>query len=149
MISPTPPAPAGDPPRRATYGYAQVLAFNVECPACGAVDCVRQRRRVKRTSHFNQVRSRWQCPSCRRVFAIGLAIWPVRRAGNRPRGGGGPVDTIPTRIQVMAILNRLGLSPSVTRGWHDPVNLVCRCSDETHPRPDCLLHGSDCAEDAS
>ena len=48
----------------------------------------------------------------------------------------------------MAILNRRGLSPSVTRGWHDPVNLVCRCSDET-PRPDCLLHGSDCAEDAS
>src|SRR5262245_19799030 len=141
----TPPAPPSNPPRT-SYCYARVLAFNLQCPACGTVDAVRQvagrRSRVKRQSHYDWLRSRWRCPSCRRWFAIGLAIWPVRRAGNRPQGGGWPVDTMPTGIQLAENLGLHGLSFSATRGWHDPVNVVCFCGDGDHV-DDCPLHDSE------
>ena len=47
------------------------------------------------------------------------------------------MDTIPTRIQVMAILNRLGLSPSVTRGWHDAFVALA------HDAPAIMLYAPD------
>jgi hypothetical protein len=62
------------------------------------------------------------------VFAVGLAIWPVRRAGNRPRfGDGRPVDTIPTRAQIAELNELYGLTREQSRGWREPVNLICNC----------------------
>ena len=75
-----------------------------------------------------------------RVFAVGLALWPVRRAGNIPRPDGRPVDTIPGHLQ-RADLNELyGLIPTKSRGWRGPANLICTCPayDGEHA-PGCAL----------
>lgn len=96
-------------PRRT---FARVVGFDVACPNCGTVDCVRSASGLpwwKGTRQFDTWRSRWRCRSCRRVFAVGLAIWPVRRAGNRPRGGGRPVDTVPGRTHLLQLQEAYGL----------------------------------------
>lgn len=90
------------------------------------------RLRWKKQSNFDSWRSRWQCRSCRRVFAVGLALWPVRRAGNYRRDQR-PVDTIPTKDNLRGLLQRY------SRGWNEPVNLACACVGED--ATDCLLHG--------
>jgi hypothetical protein len=62
------------------------------------------------------------------VFAVGLAIWPVRRAGNRPPyGDGRPVDTIPSRTHAEPLRELYGLVRAQSRGWREPVNLICNC----------------------
>ena len=119
------------PQRRRTF--ARLTAFDVACPECGTVDCVKHGRPWwKRKTNFNPWLSRWRCRSCRRVFAVGVVFWPVTRAGNRPRERR-PVDTIPTKRELY------GLREIVDRGWTEPVNLACEClGDDTG---NCPLHG--------
>ena len=114
--------------------FARLTAFDVACPNCGTVDCVSSLRPWwKRKANFDPWRSRWRCRVCRRVFAVGVVLWPVSRAGNRPREGR-PLDTIPTKQEL------LGLRQVAERGWGDPVNLACTCAraNEGHA-PDCPL----------
>jgi hypothetical protein len=59
-------------------------------------------------------------------------LWPVRRAGNRPRESR-PSDTIPNTQEL------LGLRLIADRGWGDPVNLTCECGDGP-ASPACPLH---------
>ena len=130
----------GPPPRRT---FARVTAFDLACPNCGAVDCVRTASGLpwwKGTEHFNRVRSRWRCRACRRVYVVGLALWPARRSGNRPRGGAIPPDTIPNRAQREQLWLAYGFVRTKTRGWNDEVNLVCTCRsvDDDHA-PFCPL----------
>jgi hypothetical protein len=118
-------------PRRT---FARLTAFDVACPTCGTVDCVSaQRPWWKRKTNFDPWRSRWRCRTCRRVFAVGVALWPVTKAGGRPRERR-PADTIPTTPEL------LGLQLAAERGWNDPVNLTCECrgTDSTL----CALHGA-------
>jgi hypothetical protein len=132
------PAPA--PPRRT---FARVVGFDLACPNCGAVDAVRSASGLpwwKGTKCFDWWRSRWRCRACRRVFAVGLVLWPTRRAGNRPRGGGQPVDTVPSTVQAGSLQLVYGLVRTQTRGWYDPVNLICTCASDDHRHaPDCPL----------
>jgi hypothetical protein len=113
--------------------FARVSVFDLSCPSCGAVDSVSSRRPWwKRKANFDPWRSRWRCRVCRRVFAVGVVLWPVSRAGNRPREDR-PVDTIPSKQEL------LGLHLAVERGWGDALNLTCECigTDSTA----CALHG--------
>ena len=71
-------APA--PPR---HTFARVVGFDVACPNCGAVDAVRSASGLpwwKGTKCFDWWRSRWRCRACRRVFAVGLVLWPTPRS---------------------------------------------------------------------
>jgi hypothetical protein len=107
------PAPA---PRRT---FARVVGFDLACPNCGAVDAVRPSSGLpwwKGTKCFDSWRSRWRCRSCRRVFAVGLVLWPTRRAGNRPRGGGQPVDTVPSTAEAGSLRLVYGLVRTQSRG---------------------------------
>ena len=116
-------------PRRT---FARLSAFDVACPQCGTVDSVSCLRPWwKRKTNFDPHRSRWRCRTCRRVFAVGLALWPVSRAGNRPREAR-PTDTIPTKQEL------LGLQLVAERGWGDPINLVCQCVGSNSSA--CVLH---------
>jgi hypothetical protein len=65
-----------------------------------------------------------------------LALWPVRRAGNVPRPDGRPVDTIPNEFQRFDLNELYGLMRSQSRGWREPVNLICNCPafDGEHAR---------------
>jgi hypothetical protein len=108
-------------PQPSRRTFARLSAFDVACPNCGTVDCVQQGRLWwKRKTNFDPWRSRWRCGVCRRVFAVGVVLWPVSRAGNRPREGR-PADTIPSPQEL------LGLLQVTERGWNDPVNLTCTC----------------------
>ena len=128
------------------HTFARVTGFDLACPNCGAVDAVRSPSGMpwwKGTRAFDGWRSRWRCRSCRRIFAIGLVVWPTRRAGNRPRAGGRPVDTVPTSVQGAQLAQVYGLVRTQSRGWYEPVNLICSCEgangrDEDHA-PDCPL----------
>lgn len=125
----TPPAT----PSSTRRTFARLTAFELSCPDCGAVDVVSfQRPWWKRKTNFDPWRSRWRCRSCRRVFAVGLAIWPVRKAGNRPRESR-PVDTIPTKQEL------IGLRLAHDRGWAEPVNVQCECLPGDSGN--CPLHG--------
>jgi hypothetical protein len=109
-----------------------VNGFDLECPHCGVVDCVHFGRPWrKHQKHFDGWRHRWKCRACRRVFAVGLAIWPVRRAPS-PRGHR-PVDTIPTRSELH------GLRLAYDRGPDDPTNIACDCFGTD--TSECALHG--------
>jgi hypothetical protein len=123
---------SGTQPIRRTF--ARVAAFDVACPRCGTIDCVSSARPWwKRKTNFDPWRSRWRCRVCRRVFAVGVVLWPVSRAGNRPRESR-PLDTIPTKQEL------LGLLQAADRGWSDPVNLICTCaSEDRRHAPDCPL----------
>jgi hypothetical protein len=123
--------PRGQGSRRT---FARLTAFDVACPQCGTVDSVSSLRPWwKRKANFDPWRSRWQCRRCRRVFAVGVVLWPTSRAGNRPREAR-PPDTIPTPQEL------LGLQLAVKRGWGDAVNLTCECMDGGSS-PDCPVHG--------
>jgi hypothetical protein len=127
-----PGASRGHSPRRT---FARLTAFDVACPQCGTVDSVSSLRPWwKRETNFDPWRSRWRCRRCRRVFAVGLALWPVSRAGNRPREAR-PADTIPTKQEL------LGLMLVADRGWGDPVNVTCECV-EGASSPACPLHAT-------
>jgi hypothetical protein len=113
--------------------FARVTSFDLACPVCCAIDSVSCLQPWwRRKANFDPWRSRWRCRRCRRVFAVGLALWPVRRAGNRPREAR-PADTIPTKQEL------LGLMLVCERGWGDPVNLACACVDG-QSSPGCPLH---------
>jgi hypothetical protein len=113
--------------------FARVTGFDLSCPRCGVVDSVSSLRPWwKRKSNFDPWRSRWRCRSCRRVFAVGVVLWPVSRAGNRPREAR-PADTIPTPQEL------LGLQMVAERGWNDAVNVTCECVDGLSSA-DCPLH---------
>ena len=127
---------------RATF--ARPVAFDLACPHCATVDSIGRGRRPWKTSgHFNPVTSKWRCPTCRRSFVIGLAIWPVRRTGNRQRGVARPADARPTLEQMGELRQLYGVVRQQTRGRGDPVNLVCQCLDRDDFKADCPVHGSD------
>lgn len=98
--------------------FARPEAGRNECPRCGYLDqwytpgpvrgqvgnpAARLAKRPNRSkgsaaagrsaSGWNPLTSRWQCPSCRMTFQVGLLFWPVLR-------GGGQAPSIP-RDQVV------------------------------------------------
>jgi len=136
-------SPSNQPYVRASYRspqpqrrrfFARLTSFDLQCPECGEVDVVRHTPpwwRRKKT--FDGWRHRWRCRACRRVFAVGLAIWPVSRAPS-PRGHR-PFDTIPTRSELH------GLRLAYNRGPDDPTNIACDCFGTD--TSECALHGED------
>ena len=73
----------------------------------------------------------------------GLVLWPVRRAGNRPRDrwNGHPPDTRPSLRQIMAMRQLLGFVGQQSVGWYEEVNVICVCGAEgdADHAPECPL----------
>jgi hypothetical protein len=122
-----------------TAAAAQTLLRTLDRLRLGVSTLWRRRLRALRPTGAEAPEAlRWvaasvECCGCRRVFAVGLAIWPVRRAPS-PRGHR-PFDTIPTRSELY------GLRLAYDRGPDDPVNLACDCFGTD--TSECALHGED------
>jgi hypothetical protein len=123
------------------------MVFALECPDCGTVDLVRDGGRRWRSPNFNPVTRRWMCRHCRRLFAIGLAVWPVAHTGNRPRRGNRqppwPPDTQSKPEHWPALRQLYGaVRQPARRGAL--VNLMdCPCLDRDDIDPACPFHGPD------
>lgn len=137
--------PAPKPvPRR--YVFARPVAFDLECPRCGAVDVARRHHPWwRRRENFNAVTRRWRCRTCRQIWAVGLALWPVRRTGNRQKGPVRPADVRPKPDQLPELRELYGIVRRQPRGRGDPVNLVCHCL-ERDVDPACPFHGWDASQ---
>ena len=150
--------------------FARVDRFTCECPRCGqliqahfdrssgiSVGEVRrkeaQRKTIKlRGRHltYNPLTSRLTCPRCRRLFAVGLLLYPVQERSRQQQ----PQDTQPTYKQLLALRQLQGggfLVNTPIRG-RDSVNLAvqgtCTCTlvgrwDALRVRPSstCPVHG--------
>lgn len=87
--------PRLNPPPVGDRFFARVLSARLECPRCGFLDQFGpasrsrgdrgnpERRRKGRTPlGWNPVTGRWQCPSCRMTFVLGILAWPVASGGS-------------------------------------------------------------------
>lgn len=129
------------------YVFARVLAFDVECPSCGTIAKVRGGGRRWRSPNFNPVTRRLACRSCRRLFAVGLAIWRVARTGNRPGRGRqrqpAPMDCQPKPEQLAALRSDYGLVRQPPHRRATPINLIgCPCLDREDVDPACPFHSA-------
>lgn len=146
--------------------FARVDRFTCECPKCGQVlvatferiGDVRRRlvqssrpvgKNRKGTPLYNPVTQRLICHRCRRVWGIGLLIYPIAAKSMSYQ----PYDTAPTWQQLRAI-RQLGNGTALTepiRGT-DSVNILiehtCECVIEgsaeapiTVYSPTCPVHG--------
>jgi hypothetical protein len=143
---PTKPVASAQMPR--PYVFARATAFSLECPYCGAVDVVRgSGGRRWRSPNFNPVTRRWQCRQCRRLCAIGLAVWPVAPTGNhlrREARGLGPLDADPKPGQVKRLRELHGIVRRSAHQRNGPVNLMgCPCLDRDDVDPACPFHSPD------
>ena len=125
--------------------FARPISFDLECPHCGSVDSIgRSRRPWKTFGHYNPITSKWLCPTCRRLFKIGLAIWPVSRTGNRQRGIARSADTIPSERELQSLRQLSGIVRVQSRGRGAPVNLIaCPCLDRDDFDPACPFHAGE------
>jgi len=137
--------------------FARVDRFVCECPACGHLihayfdhpakvrrqEAQRKRPSAPRRHVYNPLTSRVCCPLCRRIWAVGLILYPVaRRAPSKQ-----PTDQKPTYRQLLALRQYAGgiLAEQVRQG-DDAVN-VAICADCTCPdsygawAPACPIHG--------
>lgn len=154
------PRPPNLPPDRF---FARVDRFVCECPFCGVIIHANfaeklsriqqqqvQRQRTKRALElgrspdrgralqFNPLTSRLCCPSCRKVWAVGLVLYPVagQKAGRQPE------DQRPTWQQLLELRQLAGgvLGDGVISG-EEPVNLAvesaCTCEVD---RAGCPVH---------
>lgn len=128
------------------YVYARVAAFSLECPSCGAVDTIRTGGRRWRSANFNPLTCRWFCRSCRRLFAVGLAVWPVAPTGNRSQRWAMPLDCQPKPDQFSALrqLHNRALVRKTPRRCRDSINLMdCPCLDREDIDPACPFHAAE------
>jgi hypothetical protein len=123
------------------YVFARPVAFDLECPDCGTLDVVRAGR-GRWSANFNEITHRWMCRGCRRLWMIGLAVWPLRRTGNRQRGPARPLDVRPTDKQLLDLPQLYGVVRQQRYRRGAPVNLVgCPCLDRDDLDPACPFHG--------
>ena len=101
--------------------FARVRRAELACPHCGALDELGPA--CKRWHKGTQT---WRCPSCSRVYAIGLVLWE-QGEGVKSRG---PEDctftledceSLRSSRQSVAVMQAEG---SCARKPHDPVNLL-------------------------
>lgn len=148
--------------------FGRIDRFTCECPRCGEI--LRAHFSGKPVSHvrraeakkdrptpakgegakpadvtvYNPLTQRLQCTRCRRVFAVGLLLYPVGSHAAAQQ----PYDTKPTWQQLLAIRqlsNAAYFVDKPIRG-RDSVNLavdgVCICKDGRIDRV-CAVHGWD------
>lgn len=147
------PRPAPLPAARRVF--AHVRAFDVACPACGAVHVVtgagrpgtvirhkRARDQRRTQGGYDQLTGVLTCRGCRRPWVVGLVLWRVEARTPLTR----PADHTPTPGEAEGLRDALG------GGWgKDPeaeggrkgyratgTNLVCWCGADcpAHPKGD-------------
>ncbi len=141
--------------------FGRVDRFTVECPRCAQLisahfdrrmpighvrraEATKARPSTRRNSKdlvYNPLTSRLCCPRCRRIWAVGLLLYPVHERSQ----GQQPDDTRPSWQQLLE-LRQLGgafLANKPIRG-RDSVNLYveapCTC-ERGRIAPDCPVHG--------
>lgn len=139
--------------------FARIDRFTCECPRCGQIirahfdapiSQVRRKlaQRVRESRNhggqrltYNPLTSRLRCPSCKRVFGVGLLLYPVHERAQARQ----PYDTQPTYRQLAALRQQGGgfLLSRPIKG-RDSVNVVtqgiCRCLFG-RVDPICPVHG--------
>ena len=82
--------PRLNPPPIGDRFFARLYAARLECPRCGFLDDFQTRGAVKglpgsplrrfrarrSPQSWNPHTGRWQCPSCRMTFVLGILAWP-------------------------------------------------------------------------
>lgn len=141
-----PTAPAG------VRFWARLDSFHCECPACGQVLIARRESRrqipkIKRRSiQYDPIASRLTCPACRRVFGVGLLLWPLR-AGGRSSMHKIPADHKPTRRQLRQLAQySYGIWTTEIKRQGEALNLAidaeCTCPElDGGWRESCPVHG--------
>lgn len=140
--------------------FARIDRFTCECPRCGQLIIAHfdrkvgeirkqqaQRKRPARGLHltYNPLTSRLTCPSCTRVFAVGLLLYPV--SAHHP--GAMPVDSRPSWQQLLTLRQEAGgyFLPGRKHRGAEPVNqaveLPCICRRHPKLRAGCPIHGYD------
>lgn len=153
-----------NPPAVGDRFFGRVLSARLECPRCGYLDQFAprertkgqvgnpQRRRKGRTAlGWNPVTGRWQCPSCRMTFVLGLLAWPVA-----PGGPAGPEtlarDQVPNyrqlaqlRAQGGGLWLREGLKRYRATGANIAAGCTCKpgCHYTNQADPECPLLGEE------
>ena len=153
-----------DPPQGDRF-FARVEAGRNECPRCGYLDqwytpgpvrgtvgspkrwmVKRQREQEKKVkgqgrrmlSGWNPLTSRWQCPSCRMTFTVGLVFWPVTKGGAPPgKGVTIPADQVldyrqlgQLRAQAEGLWMREPIKGCRAEGSN--ITARCSCAEGTH-----------------
>lgn len=129
-----------EPPKADSF-FARVEAARLECPRCGYLDRFSTKGPVKgkvgdpdRTKRklgkgrspagWNPLTSRWQCPSCRLTFVLGLLAWPVERG---PAAATLPRDQVPSVRQLAQLRAQGGglWMRDAVKGWRATGSNVC------------------------
>lgn len=103
--------------------YAAIRDFRVACPKCGEVYVMATDEREKgEPAHFNRNSSRFDCPSCKAVFLVGLVLWPARTPLRRHSR---PADTVPSWREAAALADiSRGIAATRERGFNERVNVL-------------------------
>lgn len=147
-------------PDNALRLYGRIDRFTVECPRCAtliraAFKNIAQTRRqeAKKTrpsakdpgnptvAVFNPLTQRLTCPQCRRVFAVGLLLYPVASRMNP----GQPYDTAPTWKQLLEerqLCSAFILQQPIKGAASVNILVESACSCEGRAlAPSCPVHG--------
>ena len=147
------------PPDLESRFFAKPTSFVCACPACGqlAYSTVPPRpgrsqqqqltqrltrRLAKRKGPYNPYSGRFTCPSCQRVFVVGLVFWkPPRNGGTGLRGL--PPDQWPEKDERRQMAEYAGMLAARRAQPGDHANLVIReaCTCEQDRDPGCPVHG--------
>jgi hypothetical protein len=145
------------PPGYRVFGRPR--AFDVECPACGAVQVIGYGRGRQgkykpgeARSYWDPYTSRWTCPQCQRIWIVGLALWrPITGPGRRVK----PADAVPDLQQAAELRQQTGswVQDREVGGRTAHVNVAPPCSCplweegslkgyRKRLEPGCLRHGT-------
>lgn len=145
-----PHAPATPPGTRL---FARLDRFHCECPQCGTLLIASKDPKKasgyravghRAATQYNPLTSRLTCSNCRRVWGVGLVLWPVRQGRSSSTI---PEDHRPTRKQLAQLRQyTVGIAPDQDICQGDPLNLAidgeCTCPDvEGGWRRSCPVHG--------
>lgn len=133
-----------------TRFFARVDRFHCECPACGTMIVAHKDGRLgvehsaykrRRATQYNPIAAQLTCPGCRRVFGVGLILWPLQRGGRRATV---PADHQPTRRELRALAGQAyGIWATEVKRQGAALNLAidaeCKCPPGGW-RGDCPVH---------
>jgi len=126
--------------------YARVHVFDCACPACGHL--IRAKRAGAKGAYQPTI-SRLQCPSCERIFIVGLVCWPVKVGGHHGHKPTRPADQLPGPRERLALRNQGGgfwpptpisRTRARTSNVSGPDDAACACPSQGPASPGCALH---------
>lgn len=116
---------------RATRFFARLRSFDLECPHCGQVYSVTDR---KPTSNYDPRTGRFHCnrKDCNRRYILGVLAWPITAGG----GSATPEDQVPSPRQLVQMRREGGgwwLADQDAQKWKRPIETNLTLEED---RPD-------------